>query len=263
MTDRHRCLAAAQCSSSVVEDDRKLPAPTESPDSLCSGCERIMERAVKDLPETWVALHAAMGDNNRRPDQKVSGSASNPININLHADSLKVGIADWLCAAAARVAEALNVDDPQPKSNTDAEQARVVVACCRLLEPNLGKLLESKSDAVMVWRLQRDWDKDNKEWWQKDQLSPEDMSGVEIGLELQKKHKLARSLLGHTKPRMRQTLACPLCSAMAVYRTVRTVRSKVYDDVTCDSCDKQWTYADFQTICGVALRAIEDRKEAA
>lgn len=262
--DRHRCMAGSGCGNTVVEDGKKLSARTEVPDSLCLGCVKTLEKVLGELPEMWVRLELALGDKQGGQEQRVSGTRVPPIPLSVSVAAVMDSLVEWISAGAARVAEIVNTADPSPNSRTTQEEGQAVVDGCRLLKTNLGRLLTAESEPVMVWLGPKETGRPGESWvdsfGNRRGIKLVDMTGVEIGLEIQRQHKLARTMLGITSPRSRQTLACPLCCSMTVFRTVKTVRSRVYDDVSCDTCRKHWTYEDFQTICGVALRAIEDQE---
>jgi hypothetical protein len=261
----HRCVAGGGCSSKSVEDGKQVAAATAKPSALCEGCVRSLERVVGELPEMWVALELALGDKHSGTDEHVSGTKNPPIPISVATAAVMDSLVEWVSAGAARVAELLNTADPSPGSRTTAEHGRAVVDGCRLLRTNLYKLLDSEADAVSVWLSPKETGRPGETWT--DSLGTRrgvklvDMTGVEMALEIQRQHKLARMILGHTQPRLRQTLACPLCAAVTCYRTVRTIRGKVFDDVECETCSKQWTYDGFQRMCGVALEYLADEKE--
>lgn len=262
----HRCAAGGGCGSKTAEDGRQLPAATDKPYDLCVGCIRILDRVMGELPEMWVALELALGDKHSGTDQRVSGTRTPPIPISVATAAVMDSLVEWISAGAARVAEVLNTADPSPGSRTTAEHGRAVVDGCRLLRTNLFRLLDAEADAVMVWLTPKETGRPGEIWV--DSLGTRrgiklvDMTGIEIGLEIQRQHRLARMILGHTQPRERQALPCPLCSSVTVYRTVRTVRNKVYDDVNCEVCGKGGTYDWFQRMVGVALHHREDEQHA-
>lgn len=263
----HRCAAGGGCGSKTAEDGKQVAAQTDAPYALCVGCVRILERVLGELPEMWVALELALGDKHTGSDEHVSGTRQPPIPISVATAAVMDSLVEWISAGAARVAEVLNTNDPSPGSRTTAEHGRAVVEGCRLLRSNLSRLLDSEADAVNVWLGPKETGRPGEQWT--DSLGTRrgmklvDMTGIELGLEIQRQHKLARMILGHTQPRERQALPCPLCSSITVYRTVRTIRNKVYDDVNCEVCGKGGTYDWFQRMVGVALHHIEEEQESA
>jgi hypothetical protein len=224
------------------------------------GCYRAVQRTISELPETWVALHAAIGDRTVRPGQKVSGSRAAPINLNTDVDQIKGLITEWLTCAAARVAEKLGADDPQPRSSADSEHARIVVACCRLIGPNLDKLLESEPEDVLVWLSGRDTKYPGERVYVDGQGVTHQgvrvllKSGIDIALELVRLQRQARTLLGVTTPRYRLALPCPHCSALTLTRR----HDANHDEVSCDSCNKMWTHDHYRRLCLLFLDDQED-----
>jgi hypothetical protein len=249
--------------SPVVEDGIKSPAVTAGPEELCDGCVHVLERVLDELPEMWLNLHVSLGDKGTNTDQRVSGTRQPPIPIAVEVDASKTAISEWVAAGASRLAEAMGMDDPTPQSMSDAEHGRSVFNGCKLLRTNLSMLLSSEPDSVMVWLSPKETGRPGESWT--DSLGKRrgtkvvDMSGIEIGLELKRQHKQARMLLGHTQPKIRQSLPCPLCAAVSCFRIVRTVREKVYDTVECEACLKQWTYDRFQQMCDLALEYLKEQ----
>lgn len=262
--DRHRCLAGSGCGSSVVEDGVKQPAHTEAPDSLCEGCIKSLDRVIGELPEMWISLELALGDKGQGQDQRVSGTRVPPIPLSVTTAAVMDSLVEWVSAGASRVAEMINTTDPSPASRTTQEQGQAIVDGCRLLRTNLDRLLESESDTVSVWLGPKETGRPGETWTDsfgnRRGIKLVDMTGIDIGLEIQRQHRLGRAILGHTQPRQRQPLPCPLCSSATVYRTVRTIRGKVFDEVNCDSCGRGGSYDWFQRMVGVALHHIEEER---
>lgn len=249
----HRCLSP-QCRFAKVEtidgQPQKVLPQTEKPDSLCDGCISSIERFIEEATKTWDSLQEALGDRSMRGGEKVSGTKSPPIPIDVEVDAAKEALTEWLVVAAARVAETMNVDDPQPKSRTDVEQRRIVDACSRLITPNIDRLLDSPPDSVTVWRKTGE------------SLTYVDMAGTDIGLELDKVNTRIRRILGTTTPKQWLTLYCPDCDTKTLYRTV-DVRGdgNVRDEIACATCPLKWPYERYQQLC--LIIAQEDEMQRA
>lgn len=248
--DRHRCLSGRQCrfaTMEVVDGEKQRVLPlTEKPDTLCTGCISSLRRFIDEAPETWLSLQEALGDRSMRAGEKVSGTKSPPIPIDVEVDAAKEALTEWLIAAAARVAETMGVDDPQPKSRTDDEQHRIIDACTRLVAPNVDRLLDSPMDAVTVWRRTGE------------STTFVDMSGVDIALELDKVNTRIRRILGTTTPKQWLSLYCPDCDTKTLYRTV-DVRGdgKVRDEVSCATCQLSWPYERYSQLCLIVAKEDE------
>lgn len=270
--DVHRCISGKDCRATVKVGEQELPALTEAVNTVCQPCTSSFARALSDMPETWVALHMAIGDQSRRVGQKVSGSRSAPINLNTDVDSLKTGIVEWLVAAAARVAETLNVDDPQPRNNTDTEQARTVVACTRLLTPHVLALLTSPADEITVWLGPSDTDYPGESIPNPNPDEPNpykpntglmELTGMQIARRLTDLRGKARTLLALTNEKM--ALPCPLCNRRTLRRTSvlaytsSTVETDEFDRVKCGECGKEWPYSHYQNLCEIWV--MEDEME--
>lgn len=222
---------------------------------------KSLERVIGELPEMWISLELALGDKGQGQDQRVSGTRVPPIPLSVTTAAVMDSLVEWVSAGASRVAEMINTTDPSPASRTTQGHGQAIVDGCRLLRTNLDRLLESESDTVSVWLGPKETGRPGETWTDsfgnRRGIKLVDMTGVDIALEIQRQHRLGRAILGHTQPRQRQPLPCPLCSSATVYRTVRTIRGKVYDDVACDSCGRGGTYDWFSRMVGVALHHID------
>jgi transcription elongation factor Elf1 len=245
---------------------------------LCDGCRGTVEHTVNDLTETWLALHLAIGDTGRRLNQKVTISRAAPINLNTDADALKVAIVEWVSAAAARVAEQLNIqhDDDRPgveaRNSTDAEAARVMIACTRLLAPNIDRLLEQPHDDVMVWLTGKETQYAGERLYVDDQgishvgVRVTSMSGAEIGLKLVELRRKARSLLALTATNDKLSFPCPRCNQYELTRTHRQLNTvngeqREIDEIGCGSCKFNRSYAHYQNLCAIWVKEDEMERE--
>lgn len=239
----HRCLAGRNCRllehEEIAGELVELPALTEKPDTVCEGCRRHIQTVIDDSLTVWDSLHDALGDAAMRAAQeRVNGTKSPPIPIDVEVDAAKDSLADWLIVAAARVAELLNVEDPQPKSRIDQEQRRIIDACTRLISPHLEQLLESPADTVTVWRKTGE------------STTFVDKTGVDICMEIVRCHRVAHAILGDQHIHQSMQLPCPNCHARRCARTVTTRKSGDIDDlVACGECKSGWTYAIYQFRC--------------
>jgi hypothetical protein len=278
VTDRHNCVwTGGLCSSGTVnEQGEAIPAVSEAPDALCPHCEKHLEKCVSELSEMWLQLAVSVGEKSMRRSDKVSGTRTLQVPINLDIDTLKTEVLEWLVAAAARVSEALNTSDPAPRlrrshvargeehhdsaaTSTDSEHGEVVIRCVRLLLPHLDKLIAAPSDTLMVWR--RKYESDESGEWYKDTLTAEDMSGAEIAGKLARAHKTGQRILGHTNSKIKQKLVCPLCLEETLFRTVRaTTSGRVVDEVHCETCDMTRSHEHYETMCKVSVNAIKEER---
>ena len=271
-TEPHRCLAGRGCSNRVKDGDDWLGALTADAASLCESCTKAVAWAVDDMAEIWLALHLAIGDQSRRNGQKVAVSRSAPINLNTDVDATKVAIVEWLIAAAARIAEGMNVDDPRPVNNTDAEHARVVAACTRLIGPNVERLLALGSDNVTVWLSAGETEYPGERFYVDENGVPHHgtqivaMSGVELALTLRAVHRTARSLLALTTPQDKLSMPCPGCNEYELIRSHRTINTvagetKEIDQIDCGACQLSWPYERYQQLCLIWVKEDEMERE--
>jgi len=248
-SDRHSCLwASTTCAGGTVEDGEAVAAKTAKPDTICESCERSVVRVVEDSPEMWVSLELAIGDRSRRIGERVGGTPSPRINLNVAVEDVQGRLVEALVLAAARVSESLGVDDPQLKSRANAEQARVVQACTRLLRPHIGKLLDSPSDATVQWRRTGE----SHHWV--------DKSGIDLAADLVRVHRDGRRELGATTPRFRLSMPCPQCASVSLFRRVDKTDDGVRDSVTCDACGISWSHDSYLRLVSIFLEDEQERQ---
>ncbi|OYN80439.1 hypothetical protein CG716_09960 [Mycolicibacterium sphagni] len=228
----------------------ELPALTEKPESICEACRKHVQAVVDDSPAVWDSLHGALGDRSMRAGQeRVAGTKNPPIPIDVEVDAVKDALADWLVAAAARVAELLNVDDPQPKSRIDREQRRIVGACTKLVSPHVDALLAAPAESVTVWRKTGE------------SRTFVDKTGIDICLEIVRCHRVAHAILGDQHIHQSVQLPCPNCHARRCSRTVTTRKNGDVDDlIACAECKSSWTYEIYQFRCRRDAEDMEDAK---
>ncbi|OBK92397.1 hypothetical protein A5646_03590 [Mycobacterium sp. 1245499.0] len=227
----------------------------------------------------------AIGDTNRRLNQKVSISRSAPINLNTDADALKVSIVEWLSVAAARVAEQLNInpyhrdDDgnetyvgPEPQNHSDAEHVRAVNAAVRILEPNIDKLVALGADDVTVWLSPSETDHAGESvpyttatghTAYRPNTRVVSMAGAELALELIKVRRKARNFLMLTAPTDKMALPCPYCGEYELVRCHRTIKghTKEIDQIDCGNCQLSWPYERYQHLCEIWVKEDEMERE--
>lgn len=278
MTD-HRCLAATGCRGAVSVDDPttgqtvRQAAVIPQEHGLCDACRNTVEHTVNDLTETWLALHLAIGDTGRRLNQKVTISRAAPINLNTDADALKVSIVEWVSAAAARVAEQLNIaqDDDRPgveaRNSTDVEAARVMIASTRILGPNVDRLINLPPDNLMVWLTGKETQYPGEmEYVDENGVAHvgwrvESISGAELGLKLIDLRRRARSFLALTTPLDKLSLPCPRCNQYELTRKHERRRHREIDQIDCGACSLNWPYEQYRNLTLIWVRDDEMERE--
>lgn len=278
MTD-HRCLAGTGCRGAVSVDDSttgktmRQAALIEQEHGLCDGCRNNVEHTINDLTETWLALHMAIGDTSRRLNQNVSISRAAPINLNTEADALKVAIVEWVSAAAARVAEQLNIqrDDDRPgveaRNATDTEAARVMIAATRILGPNIDRLIELPADNVMVWLTSKETQYPGELKYVDENGTThigwrvEPMTGAELALKLIELRRKARSFLALTTPLDKLSLPCPRCNQYELTRKHERRRNREIDQIDCGACSLNWPYEQYRNLTLIWVRDDEMERE--
>jgi hypothetical protein len=265
----HRCMAGTACrGAKLIEKGEQRAAITEKPDSLCARCRGAISLAFNDITETWLALHMAIGDQTRRSAPKVSGSRTPPINLNTDVDALKMSIVEWLVAAAARVAETLNTDDPHPRNNTDTEHVRVVIACSKLIEPNVDALTAAPADDTMVWLPasetaypgERKYIDDNGH--EHHGVGIVRLTGLQIAHRIVELRRKARSLLAMTAPNDKLSLPCPGCNQCELSRRhILTISGKEVDEIHCGNCALTWPYDRYRQLCLIVVKEDEMERD--
>ncbi|MDM2350555.1 Uncharacterised protein [Mycobacteroides abscessus subsp. abscessus] len=213
----HKCLSGKNCRDfRLVEErgrQRREPALTEKPNTLCRRCAADVRRAAEDLPGDYGRLQAAMGDGPAQgaPGPRVRGTASAPIPFNTRYDALMSEIRAELVAATTRITV--------PPEGADAH---VVTTCARAVAANVPKLLGSPALPEEVWvnGIER---------------RVMHRSGVTIALELVNLHRRCVAALGGDtdSSRIRLSYGCASCGSPALVQ-------QGYQ-VTCPSCKKDWT----------------------
>jgi hypothetical protein len=196
-----------------------------------------------------VALSVAIGDKRVGASEKVSGSKSPPIPLNVDVEAAQEAVVWWLQIAAARIAEKLGIDEPEAQSRITTEHARIVEACVRLLRPHVDTLLASPEDSVRVWRRTGE------------SSSFVDKSGIDIAAELVRAHRNARRILGATTPRFRLSMPCPACSSPSLFRRVDKTDAGVRDEVSCDACRVMWTHDHYLRLVSIFVADEQERQE--
>lgn len=278
----HRCLAANGCRGAENVDDPttgrtiRQAATIADEHGLCEACRNVAEHTINDLTETWLALHIAIGDTSRRLNQKVTISRAAPINLNTDADALKVSIVEWVSAAAARVADQLNIQHdyehagPEPRNNSDTEHARALIAAARILGPNIDKLIAQPSDAVTVWLTPAESDHPGEsipytsptgQTAYRPNTRVQPMSGAELALKLIELRLKARSFLMLTTPADKLSLPCPRCNQYELTRRHERRGSREVDQIECGACDLNWPYEQYRNLTLIWVRDDEMERE--
>lgn len=272
MTEPHRCIAGQECRDAENIDDPttggtvRRGAPTAVESGLCEGCTRSAAHAIDDMAETWLALHMTIGDSSRN-NQKVSISREAPIVINAEADALKMSIVEWLVAAAAGVSEVLNVEPPQPRNNTDAEHARVIVACARILVPNITKLVTLPAEHVMVWLSAAETQYPGERFYLDELGTPHigvkvtSMTGAELALKIIQIRRKARRFLMLTTPQDKLSLPCPRCNEYQLSRRHEKHGSREIDQIDCGACQLSWPYEQYRNLTLIWVKEDEMERD--
>lgn len=269
----HRCIAGRDCRDAENIDDTTTGSTTRvgaviaDENGLCDACVDSAQYAIDDMIETWLTLHISIGEASRSQDQRVTTSKAAPININIEADALKVSIVEWLTAAAAPVSEALNIEPPQPCSNSDTEHARTIIACTRILGPNIDKLVSLPAGDVMVWLSAGETQYPGERFYIDENGTPHNgiqittMTGAELALRLTRLRGKARSFLLLTNPVDKLVLPCPRCSQYELTRRHERRDYGEIDQIECGSCNLDWPYEQYRNLTLIWVKEDEMERE--
>ncbi|EIU48443.1 hypothetical protein [Mycobacteroides abscessus] len=217
-TVTHECLGGRDCRAfELIEDrgrQRRRPAATDKPNTLCRRCASDVRRAVEDLPGDYQRLDAAMEDgpsHDAPGGPKVRASTEPPIPYNVRYDALMADIAAELTAAAARITV--------PPKGT---QLYVVTTCSKAVAANVPKLLASPPLMDEVWINGTERRAIHR-------------SGVDIALALVNLHRQIGAELGGgtDATKIRLPYGCAACGSPSLYQHGY--------QVTCPDCKKDWT----------------------
>ncbi|MGV0042047.1 hypothetical protein [Mycobacterium colombiense] len=282
MTDSHRCLAGDNCCAATYTAGKRIPALTETQDTLCEACLQRIESAVQQLPKDWANLRDALGERAAAGGQRISSTPAPAIPISTRKEALMRAIVDMADRAAAIVSDALNTDQPVAyKGRGHPEQAeRLLRAAVAITAPNIGLLAAAPTEHMLVWAkpmrcpvhaelialaeagqvdpgpayvLAGQCDDCNGwgEWGQEREHT--EMSGIHVALELVELHNQARAELGLTRLRHKYEMPCPNCGA-DVGRDDGTAI------VDCRNCESSWTEGEYQFLVGLITRERLDMK---
>lgn len=265
----HRCIRGPRCNATTLEDGERRPAATSRPDTVCDTCAESIHLAVADLPDTWLHLHANIGDHNHRTGQRVTTSRSAPININTDIDALKTSIVEWLVIAAARIADHLNTTAPRPANNTDTEHLRVVQAATQLITPHTELLIDLPEDDVVIWRTDTDYagesiphvtNTGHRVYVPNVEVTAQ--TGLQIALQLHDLRRRARKLLALTSPQDKLSTPCPGCNQIELHRRhEKPADRREIDQIDCGNCGLSWPYERYRHLCLIWVKEDEMERE--
>lgn len=185
--DNHRCLIGPQCRAAVVQDDERIGAITEDPDTFCPACLEHIASCTKQLPRDWQQLRAALGERAASTGEYVRSTPTPVIPISATKERLMVDIVEIADRAAAIISDALKAEQPDgrrkpppeihtvdpatggPKTITVEEgspadiaenlshpnQYRRLTAATAIIEPHINLLATTTDTAAQTWRTPR------------------------------------------------------------------------------------------------------------
>lgn len=268
MSEANRCAnGPGKCRGTTLDNAGNRRA-AETPYLICDPCTDAIRYAIDDIPNTWIALHLAIGDHTRRAAPKVAGSRTPPINLNTDVDALKTSIVEWLTLAAVRLSDALNIDDPHPRNHSDREQARIVDTCTRIVAPYLDTLIDMPADDALIWAPPGTTEYPGERTYT-DQagtvhhgLVITAVTGLQIAQHLADLRRRARTLLAITTPRDKLPYPCPGCNQPDLSRRQDKLPGrKEIDQIDCNTCGLSWPYDRYQQLCLIWAREDEMERD--
>lgn len=238
----HRCRFAALCRSYTVIDGRRIPQAVAGPEMLCEGCQRLVTRALRQLPRDWCKLKITLGESARIDTEPRRTKPGSRVLINLAADELMDRIAQTCERAGAMVADRVNIKPNRPRTNRESgSEFRRMCRSISILILHIDKLLDN---------------------------SP----GIDAGADIVKLHQQAARHLGETQQRERLHLPCPSCGNASLVREVQDRRGRSSGDdgtatpevVRCLSCDGgpsgdgTWTETEYEWLSHMVLSEREE-----
>lgn len=278
--DTHRCIAGEDCrGDGTVIDNVWYGALTEEANTLCPVCHNRIQSAVKQLPDDWANLRAALGERTIMDGERIRSSPTAAILISTRKEAIMAAIVDMSDRAAAVVSRALNTGQPVTYKGKGhpTRAAHTVSASVAITEPNIDLLAKAPPEPALVWRRPERCEMHSEiiakaenagidagfayelagacdecngwgEWGQERELV--EMSGLDIALEMVELHNLARAEMGLTRLRHRYPMPCPRCGKPVGRDDGQTI-------VTCNDqnvCKGSWTEGEYQFLAGLITR---------
>lgn len=224
-----RCVRGRLCGDhDTTPDGHRVGAATETPDSLCPGCEKRAGHAVAELPRLYTHLETIIAE---RPvaGEHVSGTRDQPIPPRVDVLTLQADIDATLTAWAAPVAARCRLDWNVPRVRRLRAAPRVH-RCAHILATNLDALLRLDAIPVDVWTADHG-------------VTTIRVTGLDGVLRLLRLHHRSRQLVTGGTGDARLPVPCPQCEAPAL------VRRNGRDQVTCQACGSSWPESDYRRLC--------------
>lgn len=271
-----QCLAGQSCRAPhITADGKREGRYIETEDSLCLACETHFRSAIKQLPDDWAALRAAVGERQVSDGPKINSTRTPSMPISARKDALMAAITETATRAAEIIADALNTfpaagrtapelkidgKPTQPQPDTPAWRAEqitrptdehTVTAAIALIEPNItllaahGQGIDPDADDYDGQLDHRIWN-DNGEHAHGEPFEHVAMTGIDIVNALVDLHNQTRAELGKTHLRHRLSLPCPQCGGRVGINDGQTI-------VNCDDCNGAWTERDYKWFAGLVI----------
>lgn len=160
--------------------------------------------------------------------------------------ALRSTLSEWCEAALWMVAEPLGIDVRQrhKAKGWPVKDGPVIAQAARILPEQLKLLFDAQQQPVSMWSP------GSSTWY------TEDLDGIDVAIKLTDLHHEVNSVLGQTNPRIRLSLPCPGFDCGA--RTLGVDNGST--DITCLSCGRTWTQADYDWVAGLLITDEQDKE---
>lgn len=211
-----------------------LGPPVDTDQQLCASCLRLLEEAIRSLPEDNVHLHLCPQNTNQGMQERVSGTREPqvPIRLDVHVlmDEIEHETACW----AESVAEALgSVLDTQ--RTRDSRPGVRLQRACSLLTNALSTLLELPEVEHASWA--------------KGTPAVRHRTGIDGANVLIELHNRALQMSGKARRSYRLPEPCPRCEHDALQYEENSAI------VTCAACREQYGGDEYRAMCLLGANA--------
>lgn len=245
----HECAAGRACRGATVENHCRTPALVADERALCRACQRAVRVAVRELTKDYVALADAMGERPVTGQLAVKHTPDPVIPLNVSVLALRDELAEWAEAAVVLVASSCNVVPRlrQKLRGYPMDNWGVVDQCHRLLDGNIGRLLDAPDGDVRIYKPEA---KVGQTCW-----STASLDGITVALKMQRVHARVKGFLGEHNPRVRLAMPCPVLDCGMPTLGIGDGET----DVTCTSCGGRWSETEYEWL---AHQITYDRQES-
>lgn len=228
--ETHRCYRGPRCVDAEPSKGERHGREIAAEAGLCPSCDRVVDRAIRELPADYVQLHSIIGKVKGTGGEIVSGSRELPIPLDLGVEALASELVHAATSWAAAVSDVLGVNI----GVRTIRSYRPAVALAYAVEHLVGNL-----SVLLALRDVPCAD------WVDGELTAVERHGYQGATDLLVLHERARATLGLTRLTHRLPVPCPRCERPAL------LRRDGDDTVHCATCAHRLPWDDYQDLCNV------------